>query len=478
MSLGSALHESLASALLMKLVSFVISVLTVRWSSLAEYGKVTVNFRLIVSLSLFLLKEGCRRAALRAETLKQGRALILIGVVFTCILSIPVIVVSYDRFVDSGEDFLVLLVIAAALVVEALAELALFEQAAVRKNLAIRNRADTMANLARSLVILAMLLMGFSGTVAYTVSKFIDSCVLLIVGSLGLSSVSHTLGSIVPALQDRKITIPLLEMSVMSLQKLFLAEGERMLSLAFFAADDIGLLGMVSNLGSIILRLLFAPIEDIAFTALSRTKDRKERTRVLQSVLLIELSFGLLALLFGPPVSESALLIMYGTRWSGSTASSLLQVYCGIILLFAMNGCFEAYFYAVADSHRIRLSLLAQWVAFGLFVGVAWSLSGLGPVAVLLGNAASMVARIAWTLTVFTSWSEPIHPLLKSVIIKIAAGAAIAWAAVYIVPLRQYLATPLQAALAELALAGLVGLLTLASIIRPIKIVLSDVKSE
>ena len=478
MSLGAALRESLASALVMKVVSFAISVLTVRWSSLAEYGKVTVNFRLIVSLSLFLLKEGCRRAALRADTVKRGRAIVFIGIVFTCLVAIPGIILAYARMIDSHEDQAVLAVIGAALIVEAIAELALFEHAAVAGNLGVRNRADTLANLVRSLVILAMLMMGFSGTLSYTVSKFCDSCVLAIVAFNGVHTVIPSLGSILPTLKDKAITIPLMEMSVMSFQKLFLTEGERMLSLGFFSPDEIGLLGMVSNLGSIVLRLLFAPIEDIAFTALSRTKNRPERRRVLQSVLFIEAAFGLLALTFGPPVSHSALLVMYGSRWSGTTAVPLLQVYCGMILLFALNGCFEAYYFAVADSRQIRLSLVAQWVAFALFGGTTWALAAYGPIAILIGNAVSMVARIAWTFTVFDSWSEPVHPLLSFIIKRILIGATIAVAALRLVHFGTFISSSVHVAVAQLAMAGAVGMATLASIFRPIKLVLSDVKSD
>ena len=86
---------------------------------------------------------------------------------------------------------------------------------------------------------------------------------------------------------------------------------------------------------------------------------------------------------------------MYGSLWSASdTVVHLLQFYCLLLLFFAVNGSLEAYFFAVADQRRIRMSLAAQVAAFAVFVIVArLSLPSCGPLAILMGNAASMLLR-------------------------------------------------------------------------------------
>ncbi|CAD7936454.1 unnamed protein product [Amoebophrya sp. A120] len=63
-------------------------------------------------------------------------------------------------------------------------------------------------------------------------------------------------------------------MLVLSVQKLALAEGEKMLLVYLFPDPAVwGTFALVTNLGSLVLRLLFAPIEDLAFTFFSTSAD-------------------------------------------------------------------------------------------------------------------------------------------------------------------------------------------------------------
>jgi len=57
------------------------------------------------------------------------------------------------------------------------------------------------------------------------------------------------------------------------------------------------------------------------------------------SVLVREVMLlGLLAVAFGPAYCYTALRLAYSTRWSESEAPRVLAVYCGYILLLAVNG--------------------------------------------------------------------------------------------------------------------------------------------
>lgn len=53
-------------------------------------------------------------------------------------------------------------------------------------------------------------------------------------------------------------------------EKLVLAEGSKFALVAFESSYNQGVYGLVANLGSLVVRLLFLPVEEAAFTAFSR----------------------------------------------------------------------------------------------------------------------------------------------------------------------------------------------------------------
>jgi oligosaccharide translocation protein RFT1 len=51
---------------------------------------------------------------------------------------------------------------------------------------------------------------------------------------------------------------------------LVLSEGSKLALVGFESSYNQGVYGLVANLGSLVVRLLFTPIEEAAFTAFSR----------------------------------------------------------------------------------------------------------------------------------------------------------------------------------------------------------------
>ena len=56
----------------------------------------------------------------------------------------------------------------------------------------------------------------------------------------------------------------------LQVEKLLLAEGSKMVLVASGTAFNQGVYGLVSNLGGLVVRLVFQPFEEAAFTAFSR----------------------------------------------------------------------------------------------------------------------------------------------------------------------------------------------------------------
>ncbi len=396
---GSAVKEALSFSLMLKLVSFAISVLTVRFTSITDYGKISVHFQLLTSASMFVLKEGVRRAALKSDF---GMEIMVFGVSFTSLVVVPLGALFFSSL--SSEPFWFILLVSVSLVLECVAELFMFYQVSIKGNLGIRNRAETWSSLARAAVMLIVLIFVRDGGVFAFACSQVSSAILLVS---------------VPAYFQLRIPLPvrtmptkvrrqLGEMCVMSVQKLVLAEGERLLSIVFLSPDQIGLVSVVSNFGSLVLRLVFAPIEEVAFTGMTKVRNYAKNISIFKSVFLVQSAVGLLAACFGPVLSESVLALLYGEKWLD--AVPLLQMYCVMILVFSVNGCFEAFFFASADSTRIRMSFVAQWVSFAAMVLSVSGLAGYGPICILIGNTVSMAVRIAFASISFKQVTDVFHP--------------------------------------------------------------------
>ena len=85
-----------------------------------------------------------------------------------------------------------------------------------------------------------------------------------------------------------------------------------MLSVYLLPPHAVGQLALVNNLASLLLRIVFAPIEDIASSALAVQKSSAQiRLQTLQSIFLIQVSIALLGLAFGPQTSRAALHILF-----------------------------------------------------------------------------------------------------------------------------------------------------------------------
>ena len=468
-----AIAKSLKLALLIKILSFLINVLVVRFSSILDFGKISVNFHLVVSVSLFVLKEGFRRSALRDADPANAVCVIFQGIAVTVGAITPLIITGYTYV--TGENVALMCIVGGAIIVEAIAELPLLLQVTSYKNLTIRNTCDMTSSLVRSITLIAGVVLLENVPLAFAFGQLFAAVTVLIIGARGIPLIGLVRVIQFPSWKSS-------EMIVMAVQKLFLAEGEKMLAVALLDPEAIGQLGLVNNIGSLVLRLVFAPIEDIAFTALAAEKrSTSDRKRILQSVFMIQSSIGLMGLAFGPQSAQAVLHILYGSEWSSSpSVVILLQFYCVLLLLFALNGSLESYYFAVGDASRIRFSLITQWVAFGALVGTAWfSLPIFGPLAILLGNAVSMMLRIGCCLTVFESVWDPVHENLQRVALQIIIGGMLSYLALWMIPEHPvFSSSALGVALTQCASVGSVAVLTLLSVRRPVVFALSSVKSS
>ena len=308
-----------------------------------------------------------------------------------------------------------------ALLIDIWSEPVLIFKIVNERNLLVRSRADLKATTTRSIVLLFLILYSSDQTLfVFAVSQLVYSVVWFI-------ALDPPKWVWPMSFSYKEWFRPLSELLLMSIQKLFLSEGEKILTLTFFPPESIGKLALVNNVGSHVIRLIFAPLEDICFNALSRKNLTYEKQRkTIQLFVLINLTVGLLGFAFGPSISFFVIHSLYGSQWSRqSDLIELLQFYTSILILFALNGTLEAFYFATADSKSMRKSLVYQWVSFGVLAMTILGSKSVGTISILYGTAASMSVRILFASKSFKNWKDPFHSKTGHILVPIFFAAAL-----------------------------------------------------
>ena len=202
-----------------------------------------------------------------------------------------------------------------------------------------------------------------------------------------------------------------------SMQKYALTEGERLVLVRISPLAQQGIFALVSNLGSLVARLILQPIEEVAFGHFSQLAAAElakgGRTSVggassargvgpaglitLHALLRGAAIFGGVVLAFGPAYSWLLLRILYGTAWTTTEAPALLALYCAHVCTMAINGVAEAFVHATASPEELTRLSRAMVVLAAAYIPVAAAgLQLAGSFGLVVANCLNMLARIAY----------------------------------------------------------------------------------
>uniref|UniRef100_A0A3Q2YN14 Protein RFT1 homolog n=1 Tax=Hippocampus comes TaxID=109280 RepID=A0A3Q2YN14_HIPCM len=195
---------------------------------------------------------------------------------------------------------------------------------------------------------------------------------------------------------------------------------------------DQGVYDIVNNLGSMVARFIFLPIEESFYIffakVLERGRDVKSQKQedvgvaadVLQCLLKLVLVIGLIIAVFGYAYSELALDIYGGSLLSSGAGPSLLRYYSCYVLLLAVNGVTECFVFAAMSQEEVdkyNLVMLALSASF-LFLSymLTWWAGGVG---FILANCLNMALRITHSVLYIrryflSSQWKPLRGLLPS----------------------------------------------------------------
>ncbi len=193
-------------------------------------------------------------------------------------------------------------------------------------------------------------------------------------------------------------------------QQLVLQEGERLLlKLSAAPLAEQGLYAVVANLGSLLVRSLFLPLEDVAGTYFARllargAERRGEAAAVLAALLHLLLTAALFVLALGPPLAFFGLDLLYGPRLSHSAAPAMLRAYCALVALLGLNGVAEAFVRAaISPAQQYRLNLLLLLVAAAQMGAALLLLRGMGGEGLVWANCLGTALRLAYALPFISS---------------------------------------------------------------------------
>uniref|UniRef100_UPI00358E3C9B man(5)GlcNAc(2)-PP-dolichol translocation protein RFT1 isoform X2 n=1 Tax=Myxine glutinosa TaxID=7769 RepID=UPI00358E3C9B len=169
-----------------------------------------------------------------------------------------------------------------------------------------------------------------------------------------------------------------------------------------------GVYDVVNNLGSLVARFVFLPIEESFYIffvkVLTRGADVSQQNqedlqlvaKVLGSLLKIVQFIGLTILCFGFSYSHLALHLYGGNALSQGIGSTLLRCYSVYVLLLAINGISECFVFAVMKQQELQRYNM-YLVAFScIFLTLSVLLTqALGSVGFIAANCLNMALRIA-----------------------------------------------------------------------------------
>ncbi|XP_029908462.1 protein RFT1 homolog [Myripristis murdjan] len=227
-----------------------------------------------------------------------------------------------------------------------------------------------------------------------------------------------------------------------SFLKQVLTEGERyvMTFLNVLSFGDQGVYDIVNNLGSMVARFIFLPIEESFYIffakVLERGRDVKSQKQedvsivaeVLECLLKLVLVIGLIITVFGYAYSHLALDIYGGSLLSSGAGPTLLRYYSSYVLLLAVNGVTECFVFAAmsqeeVDKYNVVMLGLSLSFLFLSYMLTWWA----GAVGFILANCLNMGLRILHSLFYISRYFQsspwrPLRGLLPSPALLLALG--------------------------------------------------------
>ena len=438
-STRAGVSSLITGAVASKLLNFAANVIVTR--SVGKQGLGAGSLRLDDFLflgPLVLVREGLRKAAYRVDS--SGRpdmsqslvnlswatapVTLLLVCVFACSLLVDTPDVVAKRII-SMEKYHRAMGLTALAVVLALISEPMFLLAQSQLLTAARARIETWATMGKCLaMVVGTVFLGLT-IEAFAISNIVYALSLL-VGYLILFACGHGKKTGLPrplrlsdgvSFWDKDLSSTARTFWWQSAQKWLLENGEKVLLIFSGTDDQQDAYVVVSRLGSIVVRILFQPSEEMSLAAFAKlmaleraqdvssnkdTAKGRDSTLVtrlvhstLQAWLLLLGLIGLTFAVFGPAYSHLLMHLLYGATWSATNAPTTMAAFSVYVLFMALNGICEAFVQGTSTPRGLSIYNVWMIVFSVLYIGAAFLLlPRFGAVGLVLANIFKMSCRI------------------------------------------------------------------------------------
>lgn len=202
--------------------------------------------------------------------------------------------------------------------------------------------------------------------------------------------------------------------------KHLLTEGDKLVINSLCTIEEQGIYSLISNYGSLIARLIFAPVEESLRNFLTRLSLNKSNQKlsleILTRIITFYIYLSIIIVIFGPLNSSYLIQKLIGNNWSNVVAQ-VIPLYTLYLPLLAFNGILEATHQSIASGDEI-VNYTYFMIGFsGIFMVSSFltiknlnlSLYGL-----ILSNMLNMLLRIVYcTRFILKYFQKPISQLIK-----------------------------------------------------------------
>ncbi|KAK3103347.1 hypothetical protein FSP39_018642 [Pinctada imbricata] len=216
--------------------------------------------------------------------------------------------------------------------------------------------------------------------------------------------------------------------------KQILTEGEKYVMTVFGVLNfsDQGIYEVINNLGSLVPRFVFKPIEESGYVLFSQSLKRGQRlqdntkeavemtTKVLTLLIRTVTLIGCIILVFGQSYSYLFLDWYGGKKISAGPGPLLLKWYSVYVLFLAVNGVTECYYLATMGNEEISSYNKKLLVFSGVLLASTLALTRMfGSVGFIIANCINMGTRICHSMWYIeqcykTSHHSPVRSLVMS----------------------------------------------------------------
>jgi oligosaccharide translocation protein RFT1 len=404
------------SQLLARVVTFILNLITARLLDPDQYGISAVQFHLINSSIVFLSREGVRRSCLRIESTEQNYtakllSASLIAVPAGLVISLASIGILWHGQIEDAVYRRAAGMQCLAAVLEIVTE-PFYVFSTARLWFGVRTASEAVASIMKNFVTVLLLARGVCDPImAVSWGQVSYACSLMSVFVVLFSIFDPTWYRTLSwkrwgCFQVEKKTLRLYgAFSLQAIGKLVLAEGSKAVLALVTSTTVQGVYGLVNNLGSLVVRTLFQPFEEIVFVSFSKdgsaaSKPQLTKQAGLLSCLCQSISIiGGLSACFGPAYAYSALRILYGEKWATSDAPAALGLYSMYVALLALNGTLEAFLHGVASESYLHKNNLVLVAASMIHLGISiTAVKFHGAMGLLVADSVNMLLRIGYCL--------------------------------------------------------------------------------